>query len=329
MAEFAVTSLLPGGVIESVRAKHRVRVSGLGRPLAGEELVRFVGAAEALVCNVSDRVDDTVLAGCAALRVVANVGVGVDNIDLGAARRRGIWVTNTPDVLTEATADLTWALILAVTRRVAEGDRLIRSRAPWQWRPDFFLGAGLQGKNLGIVGMGRIGRAVARRARAFGVTVLCNDRARVGDADVLGTAYVADLDEMLSRSDVVTLHCPLTDETRHLLDERRLRLLPRGAFVINTSRGPVIDEAALVMVLESGHLGGAALDVFEREPDVLPALVGRDDVVLLPHLGSATLETRAAMAQLALENALAVLEGRRPQTPVVFPTDAAHGRERP
>ena len=319
MAEFAVTSLLPGGVVELVRAGHRVRVSGLGRPLGGEELIRFVGDADALVCNVSDRVDDAVLAGCAALRVVANVGVGVDNIDLAAASRRGIWVTNTPDVLTEATADLTWALILAVTRRVVEGDRLIRSRAPWQWRPDFFLGAGLQGKSLGIVGMGRIGRAVARRAMAFGVTVRCHDRARVGDADALGTTYVADLDEMLSACDVVTLHCPLTDDTRHLLDERRLRLLPRGAYVVNTSRGPVIDEAALVRVLESGHLGGAALDVYEREPEVTPGLIGRDDVVLLPHLGSATLETRTAMAQLALENALAVLDGRRPPTPVVVP----------
>ena len=319
MAEFAVTSMLPGGVIEPVRARHRVRVSGLGRPLAGEELIRFVGDAEALVCNVGDRAGDAVLSGCARLRVVANVGVGVDNIDLEAARRRGIWVTNTPDVLTEATADLTWALILAVTRRLPEGDRLMRSRIAWQWRPDFFLGTGLQGKTLGIVGMGRIGRAVARRGTAFGVTVRCHDRARVGDADVLGTTYVADLDEMIASSDIVTLHCPLTDETRHLLDERRLRLLPRGAYVINTSRGPVIDEAALVRVLESGHLGGAALDVYEREPEVQPALIGRDDVVLLPHVGSATLETRAAMAQLALENALAVLDGRRPPTPVVVP----------
>jgi len=317
VAEIAVTSLLPGGVIEPVRAQHRVRVSGLGRPLAGEELARFVGEAEALVCNVGDRVDGGVLAACTALRVVANVGVGVDNIDLETARGRGLWVTNTPDVLTEATADLALALILAVTRRVAEGDRLIRSRAAWQWRPDFFLGVGLQGRRLGIVGMGRIGRAVARRATAFGLTVKCNDRARVGDADVRGTTYVADLDEMLAESDIVTLHCPLTRETRHLLDERRLRLLPQGAFVINTSRGPVIDEAALVRVLESGHLGGAALDVYEREPEVQPALLGRDDVVLLPHLGSATLETRAAMGRLALENALAVLAGHRPPTPVV------------
>jgi glyoxylate reductase len=325
MAELAVTSLLPGGVVEPVRARHRVRVAGLGRPLAGEELVRFVAEADALVCNVSDRVDEAALAACPTLKVVANVGVGVDNIDLAAARRLGLWVTNTPDVLTEATADLTWALILAVTRRVAEGDRLMRARASWQWRPDFFLGAGLQGRRLGIVGMGRIGRAVARRATAFGITVRCHDRDRVGDADALGTTYVADLDEMLAGSDIVTLHCPLTAETRHLLDERRLCLLPRGAFVVNTSRGPVVDEAALVRVLESGHLGGAALDVYEREPEVQPSLVGRDDVVLLPHLGSATLETRAAMGQLALDNAIAVLEGRRPPTPVVEP-DAPHGQ---
>jgi len=317
MAEFAVTSLLPGGVIEPVRARHRVRISGLGRPLAGDELIHFVGAADALVCNVADRVDDAVLAGCPTVRVVANVGVGVDNIDLEAARERGVWVTNSPDVLTEATADLTWALILAVTRRVVAGDRLIRSGTRWAWRPDFFLGVGLQGKTLGIVGMGRIGRAVARRALAFGLTVRCHDRARIGDADALGTTYVAELDDLLAGSDILTLHCPLSDDTRHLLDERRLRLLPRGAFLINTSRGPVVDEAALAEVLESGHLGGAALDVFEHEPAVHPGLLLRDDVVLLPHLGSATLETRTAMAQLALDNALAVLEGRPPPTPVV------------
>jgi glyoxylate reductase len=317
VSEIAITSLLPGGAVESVRARHRVRVSGLDHPLAGEALIHFIGDAAALVCNVADRVDAAVLVACPRLVVVANVGVGTDNIDLGTARLRGLWVTNTPDVLTEATADLTLALILAVTRRLVEGDRLIRSQAPWQWRPDFFLGAGLQGKVLGIVGMGRIGRAVARRAAAFGLTVRCFDRARSGDADALGTAYVADLDELLGGSDVVSLHCPLTRETYHLLDERRLRLLPSGAFVVNTSRGPVVDEEALLRVLESGHLAGAGLDVYEREPQVAAGLLRRDDVVLLPHLGSATLETRSAMAQLALDNALAVLDGRRPPTPVV------------
>jgi glyoxylate reductase len=317
MAEIAVTSLLPGGVIEPFRARHKVRVSGVDHPLAGQELVHFAGDAEALVCNVTDRVDVAALEACRAVKVVANVGVGTDNIDLEAARRLGIWVTNTPDVLTEATADLTWALLLAVTRRVTEGDSLVRSRTPWMWRPDFHLGSGLQGKSLGIIGMGRIGRAVARRAMAFGLTVRCHDRARIGEADTLGTTYVASLDELLMASNVVTLHCPLSDETRHLLDERRLRLLPPGAFVINTSRGPVIDEAALVRVLESGHLGGAGLDVFEHEPEVHPGLLGRDDVVLLPHLGSATIETRTAMGRLALENAVAVLDGRRPATPVV------------
>ena len=317
MAEIVVTSLLPGGVVDPVRARHQVRVSGAGRPLAGDELIRFVGEAQALVCNVADHVDARVIGACDRLTVVANVGVGVDNIDLEAARAAGLWVTNTPDVLTEATADLTWALILAVTRRVTEGDRLIRSGASWRWRPDFFLGAGLQGKAMGIVGMGRIGRAVARRAMAFGLTVRCNDRARIGDADALGTTYVAELDELLAASDIVSLHCPLSEETRHLLDERRLRLLPRGAFVINSSRGAIVDEAALVRVLESGHLGGAGLDVYEREPEVQTGLLRRDDVVLLPHLGSATLETRTAMGRLALDNALAVLDGRRPATPVV------------
>ncbi len=317
MAEIAVTSLLPGRVVESVGAEHSIRLPIVDRSLPSDELIRFVGEADALVCNVTDRVDAAVLGACPRLVVVANVGVGTDNIDLEAARKLGIWVTNTPDVLTEATADLTWALILALTRRLVEGDRFIRSRAAWQWRPAFFLGAGLQGKSLGIVGMGRIGRAVARRAVAFGLTVRCHDRARIGEADALGTTYVAALDELLAVSTIVSLHCPLTGDTFHLLDERRLRLLPHGAFVINTSRGPVVDEEALVRVLESGHLGGAALDVYEHEPQVHAGLLRRDDVVLLPHLGSATLEARTAMGQLALDNALAVLDGRRPATPVV------------
>jgi len=324
MAEFAVTSLLPGGVIEPVRLRHRVRISGLGRPLGGEELIHFTGSADALVCNVTDRVDGAVLEACPSLRVVANVGVGVDNIDLETARRLRIWVTNTPDVLTEATADLTWALILAVTRRVVAGDRLVRSGTPWQWRPDFFLGVGLQGKTIGVVGMGRIGRAVARRASAFGATVRYHDRAPALDA--AGATFVADLDELLVQSDIVTLHCPLSEETRHLLDERRLNLLPRGAFVVNTSRGPVLDEAALAAALETGHLGGAALDVYEREPAVHPRLIGRDDIVLLPHIGSATLETRTAMSKLALDNALAVLEGRPALSAVVEGRPAAASR---
>jgi glyoxylate reductase len=320
VSEVAVTYPLPGGGIERLRRNHRVRVRDAGAALGGAELASFVGAADAAIPLVTDRVDAVVFENCPNLRVVANVGVGVDNIDLAAARAAGCIVTNTPDVLTEATADLTWALILAVTRRVVEGDRILRAGGFGGWRPDYLLGAGIQGKTLGILGMGRIGRAVHRRALAFGMRVAYHDPADVG---VAGAEYVGELDHLLPRADVLSIHCPLTPATRGLLDARRLGLLPAGAFVVNTSRGGVVNEQALVDALEAGRLAGAGLDVFEREPLVHPQLLGRRDVVLLPHLGSATLQTRAAMADLAVENALAVLDGRPAPNPVVSPGQRA------
>jgi glyoxylate reductase len=208
------------------------------------------------------------------------------------------------------------ALLLALTRRLVEGDRVMRAGRFTGWRPDYMLGAGLQGRVLGIVGLGRIGRAVARRALAFGMTVHAHDPAPTPEAGVAVTTF-AELDALLPTVDFLTLHCPLLPSTRRLIDARRLALLPRGAYLVNASRGEVVDEAALVAALERGHLAGAALDVYEREPEVHPGLLGRDDVVLAPHLGSATRETRAAMADLAIDNALAVLAGRRPPTPVV------------
>ncbi|MGE5235098.1 MAG: 2-hydroxyacid dehydrogenase [Acidobacteriota bacterium] len=327
MAEVAVTYPIPGRGLDRLRAAHEVRVHPDGSAVGGESLAEFVGRAEALVPLVSNRVDAAIFSRCPRLRVVANVGVGVNNIDLAAARAAGVWVTNTPDVLTEATADLTWALILAVTRRLVEGDRAIRELAFPGWRPDYMLGVGLQGKTLGIVGMGRIGRAVARRAPAFGMAVRYTDS---GPPDAAARAlgeWVATLAALLPQVDVLSLHTPLTPETTHLIDARRLRLLRRGAFVVNTSRGEVIDEGALAEVLAEGHLGGAALDVFEHEPRVHPALLDRRDVVLLPHLGSATRETREAMADLAVANALAVLAGEAPPTPVVDPRGSGQGRQ--
>ena len=318
MAEIAVTYPLPGHGLERLAERHTVRVHQGGGRLSGADLAAFTGSAEALVPLISDGVDAAVFASCPALRVVANVGVGTDNIDLGAARAAGVWVTNTPDVLTDATADLTWALILAVTRRVVEGDALLRAGGYTGWRLDFMLGAGLQARTLGIVGMGRIGRAVARRARGFGVRVRYTSRGPDPGAPD-GAEWVPALDGLLPTADVLTVHCPLTPETRGLISAERLAKLPRGAFLVNTSRGEVVDEAALVEALESGHLAGAGLDVFEREPAVHPGLVGRSDVVLLPHLGSATRETRTAMADLAVDNALAVLAGSTPPTPVVTP----------
>ncbi len=313
--EIAVTARWPGDALSRLGPRYRVRVREGDEPLDEEGLARFLAGAHAALTLLADPVTARVMDACPELRVVANVAAGHDNVDLEAAAARGIWVTNTPDVLTEATADLAWALILAVTRRVVEGDRMVREGRFHGWRPDLLLGRSLQGRTLGIVGFGRIGRAVGRRARAFGMRVAYWSRSEVRGEE----AVRMELEELLRSSFVLSLHCPLTPETRGLLGRERLALLPRGAFVINTARGPVVDEGALVELLESGHLGGVGLDVYEREPEVHPGLLGRDDVVLLPHLGSATVETRATMVALAVENAVAVLEGREPPTPVVRP----------
>jgi glyoxylate reductase len=274
-------------------------------PPSRDELLARVASADGLLALLTERVDAELLAAAPSLRVVANHAVGVDNVDVRACTARGVWVTNTPDAVTESTADLTWALILAVARRIGEGERLVRAGRFKAWAPTMLLGLELRGATLGIVGLGRIGEAVARRARGFGMQVL-HTTSRGG----------MPLEEMLARSDVVTLHCPLTAATRHLIDARRLAQMKRGALLVNTSRGSVVDEAALVASLEGGHLGGAGLDVYENEPSVHPGLIGREDVVLLPHLGSATHATRAQMATMALTDAARVLRGERPLHPV-------------
>jgi glyoxylate reductase len=272
-----------------------------------------------------DRIDDAVLAAAGPqLRIVANVAVGYDNIEVGACGQRGIVVSNTPGVLVDATADQTMALMLAVTRRLAEGDRLLRSRQPWSWSMTFMLGTGLQGLRLGIVGFGRIGQAVAARAAAFGMEIQYSTRAAGALAAPAATAGVPGLpaavavsfEELVATSDVVTLHCPLTPETRHLVDAGVLRAMRPTAYLVNTARGPIVDEAALADALAAGEIAGAALDVFEEEPAVHPGLLALDNVVLAPHLGSATSQTRAAMALLAAENVVEVLSGRPPVTPV-------------
>jgi glyoxylate reductase len=258
-----------------------------------------------------DRVDDAFLSAAGEqLRVVANVAVGYDNVDLDAARSHRVTITNTPGVLTDATADLAIALMLAITRRLGEGERRIRSGEPWAWSIDFMLGRGLRGKTLGIVGYGEIGRATATRARAFGMEVVYTKRSAGRDPGRV------ELGELLERSHVVSLHCPLTPETRHLIDAAALARMRGDAYLVNTARGPVVDEAALAAALRDGAIAGAALDVFEREPEVHPDLVALDNVVLIPHLGSATIETRTAMAELAAANAIAVLAGDGPPTAV-------------
>ena len=270
------------------------------------ELVRRVAGKQGLVAMITDQVDRAVIDAGTSLEVIANAAVGYNNIDVAAARERGIVVTNTPDVLTEATADLTWALLLGITRRLGEGERMVRRGAWPGWAFDQLLGMELRGKQLGIIGFGRIGRAVAARAPAFGMRVVHTGRA----ADAMP------LDRLLSTSDVVSIHVPLTPETRHLIDQPALARMKRNAYLINVARGPVVDEAALVWALKNRLIAGAALDVYEREPEVHPDLLPLENVLLAPHLGSATTETRTAMADLAARNVIAVLSGDPPITPV-------------
>jgi glyoxylate reductase len=271
------------------------------------------------VTLLHDRVDDAFLdAAGSSLRVVANVAVGYDNVDVPACTVRGVRFTNTPGVLTDATADIAFALILMATRRLGEGERLIRAERPWNWNMEFMLGTGIQGKTLGVVGLGQIGTATARRARAFGMEIVYTGRRRVDAAleAEFGARFLS-LDELLRAADVVSLHCPLSAETRHLITAERLAQMKPTAYLVNTTRGPVIDEAALAAALRDGVIAGAGLDVFEHEPEVHPDLLPLDNVVLIPHLGSATVETRTAMAMLAAHNAIAVLRGKEPPTPVV------------
>jgi glyoxylate reductase len=286
-------------------------------PMSEDALAARLQGTHGLVCVLTDRVTAKVLDAARELKVVSNIAVGYDNIDVAAARSRGIVVTNTPDVLTEATAELTWALILAITRRIAEGDRLVR-RGGWKgWALDFMLGTELRGKQLGIIGRGRIGRAVAAKAGAFGMHAVFAARAsQAAGAPARMSESEMSLDELLVSSDVISIHTPLTPSTRHMIDRRALARMKRSAFLVNTARGPVVDEEALAWALKERLIAGAALDVYEREPEVHAALLDLESVVLAPHLGSATRETRTAMAELAVKNALAVVAGRPPLTPV-------------
>jgi glyoxylate reductase len=268
-----------------------------------------------LISLLTDRIDQRLLDAGRDLAIVANVAVGYDNVDLAAARDRRVVITNTPDVLTEAVAEFTWGLILSATRRIAESDRVIRSGQWRGWGLDYMLGMELRGKQLGIVGFGRIGQAVAARAPAFGMNVAYYDRTGKTHRDPSAAIFMS-FDELLVTSDVVSIHTPLTAETTHLFDRRALARMRRSAYLVNTSRGPVIDEEALAWALREGLLAGAALDVYEREPQVHPDLLPLNNVVLAGHLGSATRETRTAMAELAARNVIAVLSGQPPMTPV-------------
>jgi glyoxylate reductase len=313
MARVLLTRRIPSSVLTLLQGEHTVDLYSDDGAIPRDELLRRVTDKDALICLLTDKVDGTVMDAAPSLKIVSNIAVGYDNIDVPAAKARGVIVTNTPDVLTEAVAEFTWALILGIARRVAEGDRLIRANAWKGWGLDFMLGMELRGKQLGIIGGGRIGRAVAAKAPAFGMSVVF--AGRPGRPDVPGSARVS-IDELLVTSDVISLHTPGTPETRHLINRRTLARMKRSAILVNTARGSIVDEEALAWALDERLIAGAALDVFEREPEVPAALKNRENVLLVPHLGSATRETRTAMAELAVRNVLAVLGGQGPLTPV-------------
>jgi glyoxylate reductase len=319
MPIFAVTAALPGQAPEMLAAAGEVRSGADADRMEREDLLALVEGVDVAVTMLYDRVDDELLdAAGPGLRGVCNVAVGFDNVDLAACARRGIVVTNTPGVLDDATADIAFGLILAATRRLGEGERLIRAGRPWQWGMGFMLGHDLRGARLGIVGLGGIGSRVARRGRAFGMEIAYTSRNESPHAAELEATRLA-LDELLATADVVSLHAPLTPSTRHLIGARELAQMKPTATLVNTARGAVVDEAALAVALGEGSITAAGLDVFEDEPHVHPALLELENVVLVPHLGSATVETRAAMAELAAKNAIAVAAGEEPPTPVSLP----------
>jgi len=315
---FAVTNRLPPSAVELLRQAGEVRSDERETAIPRPDLLELVAGAEAILTLLGDRVDEELLdAAGPQLRCVANVAVGYDNVDVAAAEDRGVVVTNTPGVLDDATADLTIALVLAATRRIGEGERLVRSGRDWNWGMHFMLGSSLQGRLLGIVGLGGIGRRVAQRARAFGMRIAYHSRHRA-PAEVeaeLGAEWMP-LDRLLAEADVVSLHCPLTPETHHLIGAAELAAMKPSAVLVNAARGPIVDEAALAEALAERRIAAAGLDVYEHEPQVEPRLLELDNVVLTPHLGSATVETRTAMAELAARNAISVLSGQGPLTPV-------------
>jgi glyoxylate reductase len=315
-----VSGDLPGDVVPRLSQEFEVVHAPDG--VLSASFVECAPRVKAIVALLTDRIDDALLARCPALRVVANVAVGVDNVDLAACAARNVLVTNTPDVLTEATADLAFGLLIDAARRISEGDRLVRAGGGWSgWTPTFMLGARVHGATLGVVGLGRIGKAMARRARGFGMPVLYTQRHRLAGPNpdalerALGATFVPSLDDLLAASDFVSIHVPLTADTRHLFDAARLARMKRGSVLVNTARGPIVDEPALAHALANGPLAAAGLDVFEDEPRVHASLLSCSNVVLAPHIGSADAPTRVAMARIAAENVLRVLAGEPPLSP--------------
>ena len=311
MSLVVVTGRIPAGGLARLKAEHDVVAWENETAISRVELLTMVAGADAIVSLLTEKIDAELLdAAGPQLKSVSNVAVGYNNIDVPACEQRGVLVTNTPGVLTEATADIAMSLILMATRRLGEGERVIRSQEPWQWGMFYMLGMGLQDRQLGIVGMGQIGIATARRAKAFGMSIAYTRRTPLEDhvIEELDAKFMS-MDELIESSDVISLHCPYSPATHHLMSENQFARMKKTAFLINTARGPIVNEQALVDALKAGEIAGAGLDVFENEPVVNPGLLELDNAVLIPHLGSATVETRAAMADIAATNALAILAG--------------------
>ena len=315
-----ITRKLPDPVETRMRELFDARLNIDDKPMSRDELKAAMQEADVLVPTITDRIDDKLIAAAGEnLKLIANFGNGVDHIDIAAAGKRGIAVTNTPNVLTEDTADMTMGLILTVPRRLIEGANVISGDGKWAgWSPTWMLGRRIWGKRLGIVGMGRIGTAVARRAKAFGLSIHYHNRKRVMASleDELEATYWESLDQMLARMDIISVNCPSTPATFHLLSGRRLALMQPTAYIVNTARGDIIDEDALIKLVQDGKIAGAGLDVFEHEPAINPKLLKLPNVVLLPHIGSAGRATRDRMALLAIDNARAVLASETPPSPV-------------
>jgi glyoxylate reductase len=309
-----VTRELVPSVMEALRTRFDVDVFDGDGAIAREDLLKRIQGADAALTLLTEKVDAEFFdAAGPQLRIVANHAVGFDNVDVPEATRRGVPVSNTPEVLTETTADLAWALLLAAARRIAEGDRFLRSRTPWIWGPQMMMGVDIHGKTLGVVGFGRIGQAVARRASGFGMKVIYSSSSGPRKVDGIDAEHRS-FEDLLKEADFVSVNVVLNDATRHLFGEKQFRAMKPTAVLVNTARGPVVDEAALARALKAGEIFAAGIDVFEKEPEVHPELLECENAVIIPHLGSATIDTREAMGMLAAENLFAVFEGRKPPT---------------
>jgi glyoxylate reductase len=318
MAKIVVTGKIPEVALEKLKKSHEVISWGEETPISRDEMLKRASGANVILSLLTEKIDEEVLTSAGNdLKAVCNVAVGYNNIDVAACKSKNVLVTNTPGVLTDATADIAMALILMTTRRLSEGERVIRSQEPWAWGMFYMLGSSIQNQTLGIVGMGQIGVATALRAKSFGMKIIYTRRNRLDEKieKEISAQYVS-LDELLQQSDIVSIHCPYSAETHHLISDAQLSKMKKSSYLINTARGPIVNEEALANALINKTIVGAGLDVYEHEPKVNEKLLKLNNVVLLPHLGSATVETRTAMATTAANNALEILSGNKPINPV-------------